>query len=756
MNPSRRRLLQLGALVGAGAAIRWQLDPTTGVLFGASRAFASAQVPHQTPLNGANIPQFVTPLSTFVGQRVQGASLQVGMFEFQQRVLPDSIYSRLPQPFSHGTYLWGYDVNPSGARGNPSPSWPGTTIEAQRGSQTTVRYVNNLPNNSQLRKLLTIDETIHWADPLNAGHTFNFYTGPIPTVVHLHGAEVQSFSDGQSNAWFTNDGRHGSAYFTAFNTSANAAVYEYPNKQQATTLWFHDHVLGMTRINVYGGLAAFYLIRDQFDTGESNNALRLPADKREIELMIQDRQFDVNGQLYFPDGTEADPNTVFNGDPPNPAIHPYWLPEFFGDVICVNGRSWPFLNVEPRRYRFRIVNGSNARFLRMTLADSRSLGAGSGPAIWQIGTDGGLLDRPVKTADGTNLPLFLAPSERADVIVDFSGLNGRSFTLTNNAEAPFPSGDAPGNNGSPATAGVVMQFRVNQPLSSRDNTFNPATDGGLRGGRNQEPAIVRLASNGQLANSVRPLVKRQLVLVEVEGSGGPIEVLVNNTKWDGLRETQTTPVQGSKQTTQEIRNQDIFVTELPRNGSTEEWEVFNLTEDAHPIHIHLIQFQLINRQAALLEPPNADGETPPKYRVEAYDPSFSGGQGAVQLQDGSLGVTTYPPGQYIPGFGPPKDYSTPNTDGALGGNPAFKGFLDPGGITQPDANETGWKDTIKMLPSTVTRIVARWAPVDTQVGGVQPGQNLFAFDPTRGPGYLLHCHILDHEDNEMMRPYIPV
>jgi FtsP/CotA-like multicopper oxidase with cupredoxin domain len=756
MNPSRRRLLQLSALVGAGAAIRWQLDPTTGVLFGISRAFASAQAPQQTPLSGAKIPQFVTALPTFVGKRAQGASLQVGMFEFQQRVLPDSVYNRLPGPFSQGTFLWGYDLNQSGTRGAPTPSWPGTTVEAQRGTQTTIRYVNNLPSNSQLRRLLTVDETIHWADPLNQGHDFNFYTGPIPTVVHLHGAEVQSTSDGQSNAWFTNDGRHGSAYFTAFPTSANAAVYEYPNKQQSTTLWFHDHVLGMTRINLFAGLAAMYLIRDQFDTGELDNPLRLPAGRQEVELMIQDRQFDVMGQLYFPDGTEADPNTVFNGDPPNPKIHPFWIPEFFGDVVCVNGRSWPFLNVEPRRYRFRIVNGSNARFYRMRLADSRTLAQGSGPAIWQIGSDGGLLDRPVKTGGNASLPLFLAPAERGDVIIDFSGQSGRSFTLTNDAEAPFPSGDAPGNNGSPATAGVVMQFRVNQPLSSRDNTFNPATDDGLRGGRNQEPAIVRLANNGDLAPGVMPRAKRQLILVEVEGSGGPIEVLVNNTKWDGVRETQTTPVPGSQQPTPEIRNQDIWVTELPRNGSTEEWEIFNLTVDAHPIHIHLVQFQLINRQAGFLEPPDANGDQATSYRVKAYDPAFRGGQGPVQQPDGSLGVTNYPPGQFIPGFGPPLDYFTPNAKGALGGNPAFDAYLDPAGITQPDDNEKGWKDTIKMLPGTVTRLVMRWAPIDVRVGGVQPGQNLFSFDPTRGPGYLIHCHILDHEDNEMMRPYTPV
>ncbi|MBO0885019.1 MAG: multicopper oxidase domain-containing protein, partial [Mycobacterium sp.] len=545
------------------------------------------------------------------------------------------------------------------------------------------------------------------------------------------------------------------ANFTASQTAGNAAIYQYPNRQQSTTLWFHDHVLGLTRINVYAGLAAFYLIRDEFDTGLPNNPLRLPAGNQEIELMIQDRQFDTQGQLYFPDGTEADPNTVFNGDPPNPAIHPYWLPEFFGDVICVNGRSWPFLNVEPRRYRFRIVNGSNARFYRMRLADGNTQRPSSGvPAVWQIGTDGGLLDKPVRTDDSTKLPLLLAPSERADIIIDFSGFNGRTFTITNDAAGPFPSGDEPGNNGSPITANVIMQFRVNQQLSSPDNTFDPAKDGALRGGRNQEPAIVRLVSNKSLAQGVNPAARRQLVLTEIEGSGGPIEVLLNNSKWDGLRETQTTPIPGAQQPTPEIRRDGIWLTELPRNGSTEVWEVFNLTEDAHPIHIHLIQFQLINRQTAPLVT-TPDGDQEPAYRV-TYDAAFPGGQGPVQNQDGSPGVQNYPPGQFIPGFGPPNAYNSPNGDGALGGNPAFSGFLNANGVTGPDDNEEGWKDTIKMLPGTVTRVAVRWAPIDVPVGGVRPGDNRFSFDPTRGPGYLWHCHILDHEDNEMMRPYIPV
>jgi spore coat protein A, manganese oxidase len=727
--PTRRQVLKFGAVASAGVLIP----------VGAWRAFASVEVA-QVPLPGASISQFVDPLPTFVGNRVTSTSLTVSMQEFQQKLLPTSFYSSLGSPYSAGTYVWGYQV------GNKPPLYPGYTIEAQQGTPTTVTYVNNLPyaNRSNLEDLLTIDQTVHWADPLHqmqmgpimTGPT-SPYTGPIPTVVHLHGAEVPSSSDGSPNAWFTPDGRHGSAYGTVTPTSPNAAVYRYPNTQPATTLWFHDHALGIVRINVFSGLAAFYFVRDQYDTGQPNNPLRLPSGSQEIELIIQDRQFDTNGQLLFPDGTPTDNPTGINGPPTNPSIHPFWIPEFFGDVVLVNGKTWPYLSVEPRRYRFRILNGSNARFFQMRLVDSSS--QASGPAFWQIGTDGGLLDRPV-LLNGPNttspLQLFLAPSERADVIIDFSGYEGGNFTLVNSAVAPFPSGDPP----DPTTNGRVMQFRVHLPLSSRDTTYNPRSGGPLRGGRNQEPAIVRLSdpTTGTIAPGVNPSVKRQLALIEVEGPGGPIEVTLNNTKWRGLHEGSLTPLQGS----QPIRSQGIYLTELPRVGSTEVWEIVNLTQDAHPIHIHLIQFQLINRQ-------NVDGDN---YRA-LYDSLFPGGTYAGLESDGTTwGEVQYAPGTYIPGYGPPLPYFTPNAAGAIGGIPDVTPYLQ-GGIILPDANEVGWKDTLKMYPGVVNRIIIRWAPTETPVNAVHSGQNLYQFDPTDGPGYVWHCHILDHEDNEMMRPY---
>nr|BBH95756.1 spore coat protein [Thermogemmatispora argillosa] len=723
---TRRQLLKMGAVLGLGSLLPLSLSM-------ASRVSASVRVA-QTPLPGAEIPQFVEPLPTFAGARVSGSHFQVRIVEFQQRILPASLYARLRPPFNAGTYVWGYQVD-----GRP-PHYPGYTVEARHGVPMVVTYVNALPlaEQSKLLPLLTVDQTIHWADPQEQMGSMEPFVGAFPVVVHLHGGENSSAFDGAPEAWFTADGRHGKGYSTYLPTAPNAAVYWYPNQQPATTLWFHDHTLGVTRLTLFSGLAAFYLIRDAYDTGQPNNPLGLPAGAHEIELMIQDRQFDTRGQLLFPDGTPPDQPTGLNGPPPNPSIHPYWIPEFFGDVIVVNGKAWPYLNVEPRRYRFRFLNASNARFFQMRLIEART--EEPGPIFWQIGTDGGLLDRPVKLndpQDPASPALLLAPGERADVLIDFAPYAGRTLLLTNSAPAPFPDGDPP----DPATTGRVMQIRVAWPLKEPDTTYDPAHGLPLRGWLNRPPAIVRLANptTGTLAAGVKPEAKRLLVLVEVEGPGGPVEVLLNNTKWSGVREGSQEPVSGAHLDRQ---GQGFYLTELPRVGATEIWEIANLTEDAHPIHIHLVQFQLLNRQAL-----DVDG-----YRAH-YDSLFPGGTYNGLRSDGSWGPIQYPPGVFIPGYGPPLPYSRPNAAGALGGNPDITPYLR-GPLSLPEPGENGWKDTIRAYPGQVTRLVVRWAPITTPVDGVRPGQNLYPFDPTRGPGYVWHCHILDHEDNEMMRPYL--
>jgi FtsP/CotA-like multicopper oxidase with cupredoxin domain len=682
----------------------------------------------QIPLDGATIPKYVTRLTTLGGNRVDGTgTVTVDMEEFQEQVLPSSMYANLPAPFHHGTFLWGYEVNAH------HPQFPARTIEVQRGTPTLVVYANKLqgPHGSApfLQKYLTQDLTLHWADPTHVTARHHCTDSvvlapaclrpsmePIPLVTHLHGGEVPSAFDGHPEAWFT-------PFLAIKGPTFVSNRYRYGNTQEATTLWFHDHSLGTTRLNVYSGLAGFYLIRDSRDTGAVNNPIGLPAGPFEQELLIADRQFDTQGQLLFPDGSPPDNPTGLSGAPPNPDVHPFWIPEFFGDVMTVNGKSWPFFEVQPRRYRFRVVNASNARFLQAQLVRSNRHHQPTetpGPDIWQIGSDGGFLDAPTDLDAGTDPPhLFLAPGERADILIDFAGQSGKDFILINGpgAFAPFPSGDPP----DPDTSGQIMEFRVNQPLQGTDTSFNPAHP---RRALRASPIVdIRPAHTHR-----SPDRTRQLILVEVEGDGGPLELLLNNSHWDGKREGTDTRIPGSVP-----NGHGVSATEVPRVGSTEVWQIANLTEDAHPIHLHLVQFQVISRQDFRRD----------DYRA-AWDSTFPGG---------TFNGVTYPPGTFIPGFGPPRNYNTPNAAGAVGGNLAFNPFLT-GAPVPPGPEEAGWKDTVKMLPFEVTTVAVRWAPTTTPVNQVSAGINRYAFDPTAGPGYGWHCHILDHEDNEMMRPYL--
>lgn len=771
-----------------------------GVLFvSQNSALQANQQIIQEVLDGNTIPKFVDPLPTFNGRRVDGTKpLKVIAEEFQQKILPSSFYAALPDSVTYrsvesnqpvvvinprkGTYLWGYKIY-DGEKFY-GPSYPAHTIVAKRGVKTKVKYVNCLcpfkDNHGHflcgplLQKFLTVDLSFQWANPLKYpqyGQGFDtydpqvypfgtglpqgnagFYEGPQPMTVHLHGAESPSFSDGDPDSWFTPGMIHRGPSFVS-------NKYVYPNGQQATTLWFHDHVLGETRLNIYAGLLGFYFIRG---APESLVTPKLPRGKYEIELAIADRQFDTNGQLFFPDGNPL--TAGLNGPPGNPDINPYAIPEFFGDVICVNGKSWPYLEVEPRRYRFRVLNASNARMYGLYLAKGTPLIRVTNPTIWQIGSDGGLFDKPVDinsfipfTYNPSNLcppadpnlgpvfkspRLFISPAERMDIIIDFSGHEGEVFTLKNNAPAPFPSG---GTELLPDVEGVVMQFRVTKPLSSPDTSFNPALPGAtLRSG---DDAVVKLTNdNGGLAPGVTPNLTRSLVLIEQEDpySTAPVVVLCNNTTYDGINPYTNEPLPDSVP----YNNGSIYVTEIPQVGSTEIWEIVNLTPDAHPIHIHLIQFQVLNRQVfniGNIVPPFTCN---PSYRLNAYEAAWPPTDLPV------------PPGT-IYSYGPPFRYlSTPK----LGGNPDVDPYL-VGNPFPADPNELYWKDTIKMFPGTVTRLVVRWAPQSIPISGVSAGQNKFPFDPTAtigvkndgfgypgGSGYVWHCHIVDHEDNMMMRP----
>jgi spore coat protein A, manganese oxidase len=565
---SRRRLLSRSFYTAAGITLQNRL-PALG------QAMASP-----TPVRSAvKLVRYVDPLPVPPVVRSTGKPgevIDIEMRQFQAKVHRDL------QP----TTLWGYNG-----------SWPGPTIEAQSNEPLNINWVSKLPTTH----LLPIDHSIHGAESSLPA---------VRNVAHLHGACVLPDDDGYPEAWFTAQGERG-PHGPKFNRRPSS----YPNCQPSTTLWYHDHCLGITRLNVYAGLAGFYLIRD-----EAEKALNLPKGEFEIPLMLQDRLFRHDGSLYYP--------KVVNG----PQEHPIWIQEFFGDYNCVNGKVTPYLEVEPRKYRFRILNAANSRFYHLRLFNSDATGKIQNetldvPSFQQIGTDGGLLPAPLELHY-----LLIGPAERFDVIVDFSGFEGKSFSLINDAPAPYTMGGQ-------YLAEDVMLFKVTKPLSAKDFSSLPET-------------LVPF----EPLNPTYATRERLLLVSEKErpSDGYVIIGLLGNARWHEP------------------------ITEDPKAGSTEIWSFINTTGDVHPLHIHLVQFQVLNRQT---------------FDVPTYQ------------QTGRLVFTGRP--------------------------------MAPEGNERPAR-----KDTIKSYPGYVTRVIMRF---DLPQGAlVAPGQELL---------YVWHCHILEHEDNEMMRPY---
>ena len=719
---TRREFLKVSAATGAAAYLA-----ARGRFL--QRVFAQ----QGTPLPGSAIPQFIQPLPLLevaggpMETIIAGTDeIELFMQETQASILPPSFILPNGQPYT-GTWTWSYRYQDEPVE--PVGTYIGPVIVAARGAPTQIKFVNNLTAQHIFWREWT-DQTLHWADPLHdganmcmmdaepdeppEGYCEDHYFGPIPAVPHLHGGEQPPEIDGGPEQWFTADGNCvGSAYYSMDGlTPKNYCIYRYPNVQEAAPLWFHDHLLGGTRINVYAGLAGAYVLTDpelSLPTGLHPVGLRQgesgPVDYL-IPLVLQDRMFDTDGQLYFP-------NFGLNPE------HPYWIPEFVGDTIVVNGKTWPYLNVEPRRYRFLLINGSNARTYELFLSNPVTKAAG--PSIWQIETDGGYLDVPIGIKPRTRPldKLRVLPGERAGFIIDFSGFESQPLLLHNTARTPYPKGETPQG----STLGQIMLFRVGTSSSySPDLSYDPASGVPLR------PPMIRLVdpTAGALAPGVSYTVRRQLTLNEVENPeptvigditypGGPLEVLVNNTKWSGLQEVNGDFKSRDEDDFTELNGN--FLSELPDEGATELWEIVNLTADAHPIHTHLTQFQLLNRQ---------------NFNRNKYEPVYD---------------AAFPDGDFMPAYGPPKsyDYYAP----ILGGNPDVSPYLQ-GPARPPDANEAGWKDTVMAPPGMVTRFVVRFAPFDTPIGETKS----YAFNPHSDLSpYVWHCHIIDHEDNEMMRPY---
>lgn len=706
---TRKEFLKLGAAAGSALAISSQL-----------KFVQHARASQGAPLPASSIPKWVDPLPLLsvaggpMETIVAGADeIVLTMKEFQSMMLPATF---VPASGTYtGTWVWGYRAGQM--PDTPAGTYIGPVIVSTRNQPTQVRYINHLTCN-YIAWCDWTDQSLHWADPRGEGMIEGnpvHYDGPVPAVPHLHGGIVPPVLDGGPDGWCTADGAYkGNGYYThaAAPAAGNECVYRYPNCQEAAPIWFHDHLMGGTRLNVYAGLAGAWPIIDPnmpLPAGLHPVGLQQGASGRVdfvVPMVIQDRMFDVNGQLYFP-------NQGINPE------HEYWEPEFCGDTIVVNGKTWPYLSVEPRRYRFLFINGSNARTYELFLVGNGR--KGKAPALWQIGTDQGYLDYPVKIGGKggkKSLKLLrLMPGERADVIIDFAGFQGQTLVLNNTANTPWPSGDAPDR----ANLGQIVQFRVGASAAP-DLSYNPAKATRLR------PPMVRLVNpaKGTLAAGVVVNKTRQLTLNEIEAEpttvngvpyeGGPLEVLVNNTGYEGLEEGGIVRADFTPITIGGVTN---YYSELPQEGDTEVWEIVNMTADAHPIHTHLTQFQLINRQ---------------NFNVDRYSAAYA---------------AAFPGGVFKPAFGPPLDYAAGNPR-ALGGNPDVTPFLH-GKPMAPFANEAGWKDTIQAQPGQVTRLAIRFAPGDKPLN--DPDLS-YPFDPfAAGHGYVWHCHIVDHEDNEMMRPY---
>jgi len=426
-------------------------------------------------------------------------------------------------------------------------SFPGVTIETKSGHAVQVNWKNQLP----AQHFLPIDYTLHGAER---------NLPQVRSVIHLHGGRTPAASDGYPEEWIV---------------PGKTQTCFYPSQQEAALLFYHDHTMGMNRLNIYAGMQGSFIVRDDVE-----QQLHLPKGKYEIPLMFCDRLLRTDGQLFYP----------VSENPKSP-----WVPEVFGNAILVNGKLLPYLDVEPRKYRFRLMNGSNGRFYRFSLQNQAE--------FHMIASDQGLLAAPVALTR-----LQLAPAERGDIIIDFSRMKDETVELRSDSFS-------------------ILQFRVGREPVSDDS---------------QLPSSIRPVRRLAESDSVRT---RPLTLDErmdmVQRSMG---MLLNNTPWH------------------------MPITEKPLLDTTEIWELINLTEDSHPIHLHLVRFQILDRRP-----------------FDTFE---------------------YMQKQIVRYTGP---------------------------VVPPSPAEMGWKDTARADPGMVTRIIV---PFQGYAGR-----------------YVWHCHILEHEDNEMMRPY---
>ena len=519
---SRRRFLRNASMAVAGLSLK-----------------SGAATTRPETLDPSALTPFVDalplpPLARAAGTRPnpENPKETIPLYRIAMRAFEARVHRDLPP-----TRMWGF-----------AGSFPGPTIETESGKAVMVEWENQLP----AHHFLPIDHSLMGAEASRP---------EVRAVVHLHGGRTPAASDGYPEEWIT---------------PGKTQTCFYPSAQHAALLFYHDHAMGINRLNIYAGLEGLFVVRDPGEDG-----LGLPSGEHEIPLLIADRLLKPDGQLFYP--VSEIPGHI-------------WVPEVFGNAILVNGKLLPYCDVEPRKYRLRLMNGSNGRFYRFGLSNHANFQV--------IANDQALLEAPV-----TAKRLPMAPAERADIVVDFAPLAGTTVRLVSDS---FD----------------VLEFRV----AKQGSPDSSAVPGVLH-------KTVRLPKEADAVRTRRLTLDEKLD--DIQRSMG---MLLNDTPWAAP------------------------VTEKPELNTTEIWELVNLTEDSHPIHLHLVRFRILDRRT---------------FDVFEYQ---------------NRRVLRY-----------------------------------TGPAMPPEPLESGWKDTARADPGTVTRIIV---PFEGYAGR-----------------YVWHCHILEHEDNEMMRPY---
>jgi FtsP/CotA-like multicopper oxidase with cupredoxin domain len=731
MKMSRRQVLKAGLYGGAGLMLPWKFFPNKAF---AEPAAAGLSDPALQPKFVELAPNALDPAFLFKDLNVDGLPAQKPNFSIRAAATKQEtglINPRNGQRLK--TNVWGY--------GNDTVSWPGQTIQVMSTSaggdpETVVRWSNELGN----KHLLPIDTSLHWCYSLHGYTQYSIRRNGVPIITHLHGGNSDFLFDGNPEFFYSPDGDiKGPQWFTdaAQAEGGFTTTFRYNNGVPAGNLWYHDHALGITRMNVYAGLAGFYFVRDESDTGIVGNPLGLPAFPYELAYAIQDRMFTDSGALFY-SAFPGDPfyNDFITGEgvvlPPEifPGGGPTALAEFFGDHMVVNGKIWPKTDVEPRNYRMRLLNGCDSRFLvirfREVPADATALytynpdtgvpelneGVGAPIKFTVIGSDQGL-GSTTKEVD----TLVFETGSRYDIIFDFSKVTYGKRVIMENIGGDTPFGFSYGdgldyeNDVFPnRQTDRIMAFDVNQTL---DETVVVDV----------APAAVALSayatdrkdnySNYDLGSPDRT---RKVALFEGTDEFGRLQPILGTAEpaTDFAKKPITWPDKepyisaGLTGTIEGAIAWHSPTTENPAEGDTEVWEVYNVTGDSHPVHLHLVHFEVIGRKA-----------------IKWHD-----GEEGITFAAGSEPDT--PNGTYL--VEQPVIQHNSTTDPATWGsgfkvvNATYEGpYINPG---DEYVDATSPKDMVTARPGEVTFIKCKFD---------KPGR------------YVWHCHILSHEDHEMMR-----